>query len=91
MRWINLAVKKTSLCCKKGSRFSRESGVFKVVVGKDKRHYDMMEDSWEEWMRGCKSTMEFFLANEMMYNIMSETSASSLWLKLDGLYMIVIV
>ena len=47
----------------------------------------MTYDEWEDIDAKALSTIRLCLAGDVLFNIIGETSASSLWNKLESLYM----
>jgi len=47
----------------------------------------MSDEDWEELDLKVISTIRLCLANEVMYNVMNEETTTSLWLRLEILYM----
>ena len=47
----------------------------------------MTDDEWDELDAIALSTIRLCLADDVLFNIIGETSAASLWKKLESLYM----
>ena len=59
----------------------------KALVGKSKKPTTMMEWEWEDLDAKALSTIHLCLADEVLFNIVGEDTTSSLWSKLESLYM----
>ena len=57
-----------------------QQGVAKALVGKTKKPYDMSNEDWNQ-------IDEKALADDVLFNIVSETTTAGLWTKLESLYM----
>ena len=64
-----------------------QQGVAKALVGKTKKPYDMSNEDWNEIDEKALSAIRLCLVDDVLFNIMSETTAASLWTKLESLYM----
>ena len=62
-------------------------GVVKALAGKSKRPAAMDDDDWEEMESRALSAIRLCLADDVLFNIVSETTAAGLWEKLESLYM----
>ena len=62
-------------------------GVVKALAGKSKRPAAMDDDDWEEMESRALSAIRLCLADDVLFNIVSETTAAGLWAKLESLYM----
>ena len=47
----------------------------------------MSHENWEEIDLKAASTIQLYLVDEVMYNVMDEETAMELWLRLEALYM----
>lgn len=64
-----------------------QQGVVKALLGKNKNPPSMMEDEWNEMDDRALSAIRLCLANDVLFNIVSEKTAAGLWSKLKKLYM----
>ena len=64
-----------------------QQGVEKALVGKTKKPYDMSNEDWNEIDEKALSAIRLCLADDVLFNIVSETTAAGLWTKLESLYM----
>ena len=64
-----------------------QQGVAKALVGKTKKPYDMSNEDWNEIDKKALSAIRLCLADVVLFNIVSETTAVGLWTKLEILYM----
>ena len=64
-----------------------QQGVAKALVGKTKKPYDMSNEDWNEIDEKALSAIRLCLADDVLFNIVSETTAAGLWTKLESLYM----
>ena len=62
-------------------------GVVKALVGKTKKPYDMSTEDWNEIDENALSDIPLCLVNDVLFNIVSETTAVDLSTKLESLYM----
>ena len=63
-----------------------QQGLLKALYGKSSKPATMTEE-WEEMDLKAASTIQLCLADEVMYNVMDEDTATGLWLRLESLYM----
>ena len=64
-----------------------QQGVAKAMLGKNKRPPSMTEDEWDEMDDRALSAIRLCLADDVLFNIVSEKTATGLWSKLEKLYM----
>ena len=64
-----------------------QQGVEKALVGKTKKPYDMSNEDWNKIDEKDLSAIRLCLADDVLFNIVSETTAAGLWKKLESLYM----
>ena len=64
-----------------------QQGLHKALKGPTGKPADMKDEDWENLDLQACSTIRLCLEKEIMYNVMRETSAVSLWEKLETLYM----
>lgn len=64
-----------------------QQGVAKALLGKNKRPASMTEDEWDEMDARALSGIRLCLADDVLFNIVSEKTAADLWSKLEKLYM----
>jgi hypothetical protein len=64
-----------------------QQGLHKALQGKKSKAATMTDEDWEEIDLKAASTIQLCLADEVMYNVMDEETATGLWLKLESLYM----
>ena len=62
-------------------------GLQRALEGKRKKPLTMTDDEWEYLDASALSTIRLFLADDVLFNIVGEKSAASLWSKLESLYM----
>ena len=56
-------------------------------MGKSKKPKDMSNDEWKELDARALSAIRLCLADEVLFNIVGETTFAGLWSKLESLYM----
>ena len=56
-------------------------------IGKSAEPASMSNENWEELDLKAASTIQLYLADEIIYNVMNEEMTTSLWSKLETLYM----
>ena len=61
-----------------------QQGVAKALVGKTKKPYDMSNEDWNEIDEKYLSAIRLCLADDVLFNIVSETTAAGLWTKLES-------
>ena len=64
-----------------------QQGVAKTLLGKSKKPYTMTDDEWSDIDNRPLSDIRLCLANDVLFNIVSEKTAVGLWTKLEKLYM----
>ena len=64
-----------------------QQGVAKALLGKSKKPHSLTEDEWEELDERALSAIRLCLADDVLFNIVSEKTAAGLWIKLEKLYM----
>ena len=62
-----------------------QQGLHKSLDGKRKRPLTMTDDEWEELDATALSTIRLCLGDDVLFNIVEEKSATSLWSKLESL------
>ncbi|KAL5709711.1 hypothetical protein ACHQM5_020369 [Ranunculus cassubicifolius] len=58
-----------------------------VLEGKEKKPATMTDEAWALKDQKASSSIELYLADEVMFNVMEETTAQGTWEKLEKLYM----
>lgn len=48
--------------------------MYKIIVGKENKNVDTMDEAWDDMDQKAQFTLELCLADEVMYNVMTETS-----------------
>ena len=64
-----------------------QQGLQRALDGKRKKPLIMTDDEWEDLDAKALSTICLCLADDVLFNIIGETSAVSLWNKLESQYM----
>jgi len=64
-----------------------QQGLHKTLQGKSVKAAGASNKDWEEIDLKAASTIQLCLADEVMYNVMDEETATGLWLRLETLYM----
>ena len=64
-----------------------QQGLQKALDGKRKRLLTMRNDEWEELGAIAFSTIRLCLTDDVLFNIVEEKPTTSLWSKLESLYM----
>jgi hypothetical protein len=64
-----------------------QQGLHKALDGATKKPATMTTSDWEDLDARALSTIRLCLADEVLFNIVEETTASGLWEKLEKLYM----
>ena len=67
--------------------FLVQQGLHKALDRVKKKIVSMTDSNWEDLEARALSTIRLCLANEVLFNIVEETSTTSLWGKLETLYM----
>ena len=65
-----------------------QQGMAKALLGKSKQPYTMKDDEWSELDGRVLSGIRLCLADDVLFNIVSEKTAVGLWAKIEKLYMI---
>ena len=63
-----------------------QQGVAKALLGKYKQPYTMTNDEWSDLDERALSGIRLCLADDVLFNIVSEKTATGLWTKLEKLY-----
>lgn len=64
-----------------------QNGLSKALLGKEKKPATMTEDQFDEIDEKALSTVQLCLSNEVLREVVKETTTAGLWLKLESLYM----
>jgi hypothetical protein len=64
-----------------------QQGLQKALVGKAKKMESMTEEDWEDLDGRDLNTIHLCLADEVLFNIVEEKTTTSLWTKLESMYM----
>jgi hypothetical protein len=64
-----------------------QQGVVKALLGKAKHHASIIDDDWDEMDVRALSTIRLCLADDVLFNSVSEKTTTGLWTKLENLYM----
>eukprot|EP00253_Pinus_taeda_P004912 PITA_04912 len=64
-----------------------QQGVAKALMGTSKQPYNMTDDEWTEMDERALSVIRLCLADDVLFNIVSEKTTVVLWTKLEKLYM----
>ena len=64
-----------------------QQGLQRALDGKRKKPLTITDDEWEDLDAKALSTIRLCLADDVLFNIIGETLAASLWNKLESLYM----
>ena len=64
-----------------------QQGVEKALLGKSKQPLTMTDDEWSDIDDRALSDIWLCLADDVLFNIMSEKTTTGLWTKLEKLYM----
>ena len=64
-----------------------QHGVAKALLGKSKQPYNITDNEWAEMDERAISAIRLCLADDVLFNIVSETTAAGLWTKPEKLYM----
>ena len=67
--------------------FLVQQGLQKALAGKSKKPTSMIDEDWEDLDARALSTIRLSLADEVLFNIVEETTTIGLWTKLESLYM----
>lgn len=61
-------------------------GQHKALLGRDKKPTTMSNEDWEEMDMKAVSSIRMCLADNVIFNVRGEKTASGLWAKLESLY-----
>ena len=64
-----------------------QQGVAKALLGKAKQPFAMIDDEWSDMDERALSDIRLCLADDVLFNIVSEKIVDGLWTKLENLYM----
>jgi hypothetical protein len=64
-----------------------QQGVVKVHLGKEKQPTSITNEYWDEMDATSPSAIRLCLADDVLFNIVSEKIAVDLWTKMESLYM----
>ena len=64
-----------------------QQGLHKTLQGKSAKPASTSNKDWEEMDLRAVSTIQLYLADKVMYNVMDEETATGLWSRLETLYM----
>lgn len=64
-----------------------QNGLKKALDGKSKKPTSMIDEQWEKLGNKALSAIQLCLSKEVLREVVSETTAAELWLKLESLYM----
>ena len=64
-----------------------QHGVAKALLGKSKHPYNITDNEWAEMDEREISAIRLCVADDVLFNIVSETTTAGLWTKLEKLYM----
>ena len=64
-----------------------QQGVLKALMGKSKQPYNITNSEWAKMDERAISAIRLCLADDVLFNMVSETTAAGLWMKLEKLYM----
>ena len=64
-----------------------QQSLHKTLQGKSTKSAGTSNENWEEMDLKAVSTIQLCLADEVMYNVMDEETATRLWSRLETLYM----
>ena len=64
-----------------------QQGVAKALLGKSKQPYTMTDDEWSDLDERALSGIRLCLADDVLFNIVSDKTAAGLWTKIEKLYM----
>ena len=59
-----------------------QQGVAKALLGKSKQPLNMKNDEWSDIDDKALSSIQLCLANDVLFNIVSEKTTAGLWIKL---------
>ena len=64
-----------------------QHGIHKTLQGKSAKPAGTSNEDLEKMNLKAASTIQLYLADEVMYNVMDEETATGLWSRLEMLYM----
>jgi hypothetical protein len=64
-----------------------QQGVVKALLGKAKQPTTITDEDWDEIYARALSAIHLCLADDVLFNIVTEKTTTSLWMKLESLYM----
>jgi hypothetical protein len=64
-----------------------QQGVVKALLGKTKQPVTITDNDWDEMDERALSSIHLCLADDVMFNIVSEKTVAGLWMKMESLYM----
>lgn len=64
-----------------------QQGIKVALSGKEKKPTKINDDDWVDIDERALSTIQLYLSDEVLYNVRKETTAKSLWEKIETLYM----
>ena len=64
-----------------------QNGCEKALLGKSKKPVSMTDEQFDEIDLKAMSAIQLCLSNEVLREVMEETTAAGVWLKLESLYM----
>lgn len=64
-----------------------QNGLKKALVGKSNKPVTMTDEQWDELDEKALSAIQLCLSKEVLREVVHETTASGLWLRLESLYM----
>jgi hypothetical protein len=64
-----------------------QQGVVKALLGKAKQPASITDEDWDEMDARALSAIRLCLADDVLFNIVTEKTAVGLWSKLESLYM----
>ena len=64
-----------------------QQGMAKALLGKSKQPYTITDNEWSDMDERELSNIRLCLADDVLFNIVLEKTATSLWTKLEKLYM----
>ena len=64
-----------------------KEGVYKALEGEKKKSSTMTEEEFRDIDFRARATIILCLSDEVLYNVMTETTAAAVWCKLESLYM----
>ena len=64
-----------------------QNGVHKVIEGEEKKPIGVSEAKWEEMNTKALSVIQHCLSNEVLREVVKETTSKRIWEKLESIYM----